>query len=251
MCAPTCRTSRRQINGIDTARAAALLGDDDASAVELDLQLVKLRAQSRVLTDKAALLTGQIEDERRAAAAQLREERIDAFRSKLADADKMASRLQGTIGAMLKLYREVIRLRAEARAALPQGGNPHVNASADAIEGAALSDVAVRALVAYEFYRVSHSPFLGGRPGEHRGANLPGSTNPDIRRDQPDQVMPLAEKLRRASAFAVELAQSVENPAPPEIVAPPLSCPQPQPRGGDHQEDDHQLNLVERRPTVV
>jgi hypothetical protein len=175
------QTIEQQINDIETQRATALLGDDDARAVELDLQLVKLRAQARVLGDKAELLTEQIEQEKRSAAAQQRAEIVDAFRQKLADGDAVARRMQSTCAKLEKEFREVIRLREEARAAWPFGGDPHINSVVNTVEGCAMSAGAVRTLLAYELFRISHKPFLGGKPGARGEVSLPGSACPDLR----------------------------------------------------------------------
>lgn len=228
-------TVEQRITELEATRRQALLEDDDTNAVELAKKLDGLHQAARTLRDKTALLAEQIEQEKREDAARQRAERVDEFSRKLAEADKVASRMQGTVAKLEGEFREVIRLRTEARAAWPAGGVSHINAVADTPEGCAMSPGAVRALLSYELFRTSYRPFLGGAPGERMQVSLPGSACPDMRlQGTPEKITPLAETLRRASAYALEIMQGIDNPAPPtlprraETMAVPETLPSPE-----------------------
>jgi hypothetical protein len=248
-----------QINEIETQRATALLGDDDARAVELDLQLVKLRAQARVLGDKAELLTEQIEQDKRDAAARQHEQHVREFEETLARADAAGDELQATVAKLEETFRETIRLRELALSMWPHGRSSHGDAAARAPDGCAMAAGAVATLLANEIHRVGFEAPLGGRPGEKVKVALPGGIPPrltpevDRRTGRPLPLVPLAEKLRAASKFAIATLREdlfvppvvpqpsvpiqvlgVEQPRPAPVPAPTQTpAPVPAPSAGD------------------
>lgn len=165
-----------------------------------------------------------------------RAELVVRFEKKLAAADTAAGELQDLVAQAETKFRIVIALREEARAAWPLA-DAHHNAVALTAEGCALSGHAVKVLLSYELYRIGARPFLGGRPGETQGQAFPGGICPDLRLSlQPEKIIPFADKLRAASAYAVNamrnkldplaaaLPADADHPAKP-TEAPPIAAP--------------------------
>jgi hypothetical protein len=185
-------------------REQALLADDSNALDALDLTISRLqRAQGRQ-QERLRLLQQQVEQEEQEAVNKRRQALRERFAKRLAEADADAVELQQTAERMVTLYRKIIDIRETARAAWPIADSSS-NAAAGALEGAALSGSAVKALLAFEFYRISADPFLGGVPGERRQQSLPGAVSPRLDQQlMPSAITPFADALRKASAFAVE-----------------------------------------------
>jgi hypothetical protein len=149
---------------------------------------------------------------------------INRFTKKLEAADAVAAELEASVKKTTELFHQVIAMREEARVALP-ASNSHIEASAGAMEGAAMSGAAIRALLCHEFYRVSARPLKGGIPGERTVPSLPGSVCPRIEMQlQPEKIQPFAAALRQASAFAVSL---MKNEVDPQALVLPAEAPTP------------------------
>jgi hypothetical protein len=117
-------------------------------------------------------------------------------------------------------------------------------------DGAALSGIAVKALLMHEIYRVGARPFVGGSPGELKQVDLPGGQSPRHELlGQPDKIEPFGARMRRASKAAIEVmkgkipeiatalpsADAGVPPSPSGNGAPP-STPSPEPSAnGDQQ----------------
>lgn len=193
-------------------REQALLAADGNALDALDLTISRLqRAQGRA-QERLRLLQKQAEADEQEAVNKRRQALRERFAKKLAGADADAVELQATVERMVMLYRRIITTREEARAAWPIS-DAHLNAAVGALEGACLSGSGVKALLSYEFYRVSADPFLGGVPGERRQPSLPGAVSPRIDQQlQPDKIKPFSDALRQASEFAVSAMQSKLDP---------------------------------------
>ena len=113
-----------RIAEVEAARAKAILDEDDAAARKLDAQLEELRRDSRIGADRVRLLEQQAKDEEQAAVLQRRNAHVARFTKKLSDADQVADELQATIEQADKLFRKLIQLREDARAAW-WGSTPH------------------------------------------------------------------------------------------------------------------------------
>jgi hypothetical protein len=199
-------------------REQALLFDDSNALDQIDLTLARLSKTAGRAQERLRLLQQQVQQEESAAVAKRREQLRERFAKKLAEADAAAEEAQQTVERLVTLYRKIISIREDARAAWPIGDS-HTNAAAGALEGAALSGSAVKALLAFEFYRVSADPFLGGQPGERRQQSLPGAVSPRL--DQqltPDKITPFATALAAASAFAVEAMGTKLDPLRAENI---------------------------------
>jgi hypothetical protein len=73
-------------------------------------------------------------------------------------------------------------------------------------DGAALSGIAVKALLMHEIYRVGARPFVGGTAGELKAPDLPGGLCPDHRLlGQPHLIEPFGARMRKASQAAIDV----------------------------------------------
>jgi hypothetical protein len=128
----------------------------------------------------------------------------------------------------------------------PFGKSSHADAAARAPEGCAMSAGAIAALVANEIHRISFVAPLGGKPGEKTKVALPGGRPErltplvDPRTKQLVPLVPLSEKLRTASKFAVAMLRDnaftppvvPQPPVPVQVLGVEQPAPvQPQPRG--------------------
>ena len=155
--------------------------------------------------DRIRLLEEQARQEESDAVLQRRKAHVARFTKKLSDADQVADELQATIETADKLYRKLISLREDARVAW-WGSNSHENALAVSPDGAALSGLAVKALLMHELYRVGARPFVGGTAGEIKQVDLPGGQCPDHRLlGQPQLIEPFGARMRRASQAAIDV----------------------------------------------
>jgi hypothetical protein len=200
-------------------QARLLAGDPAAEIAVLDAEMAGLRDEAGIERDRIALLVEAVRQEENAAALKRRGDLINRFAAKLAKADELAAELQEDIAKVEKTFRRIIVLREEARAAFAVQSS-HANAAATAIEGCAMSGPAVRALLSYELYRVSARPVLGGTPGAFSQASLPGALSPRLELQmRPEGIVPFADALRAASAFAVDLLRKELTMPPPEPAA--------------------------------
>jgi hypothetical protein len=193
-------------------RLDLLLADDNRSLDALDAELDTLKKTAARGTDRILALEAEV---RRAEAEAVAKRRVDLtarFEKTLSDADAEADLLQEDLVRVEARFRKIIALRETARAAWPVGASS-TNASAGTPEGAALSGAAVAALLKYELFRIGTRPFLGGHPGARGEVSFPGGACPQIQWAMtPEKITPLAEALRRASAFAVDMMRGKLDP---------------------------------------
>ena len=224
----------RQIGVIEAQRAKAILDEDDAAARKLDAQLEELRRDARIGADRIKLLEDQARQEQADAVLQRRKAHVARFTKKLNDADQVADELQATIEQADKLFRKLITLREDARVAW-WGSNSHENALAVSPDGAALSGIAVKALLMHEIYRVGARPFVGGTAGELKAPDLPGGQCPDHRLlGQPHLIEPFGARMRKASQAAIDVMKGKipEAGTLPSVADTPPSPPAPSGNGG-------------------
>ncbi len=249
-------------------RDAALLSSDGTQEiVAIDDRMHKLKRDLAIQTDRLQLLEADAKREAEAAAIKRRADLIDRFAKTLASADELAVEVQDKIlPDLLSKVRLIIELRERARAGFAVTSS-HARSSAESVEGAAMAGPAVMAHLAYEFYRTSTVPFLGGRPGEKVKPSLPGAICPRIEwRLLPDKITPFASAMKAASAFAVDLlkaeignaavteppaAQSEASPAPatepPSQPAPTAATPTttPTPTATERARSDAEILLAQ------
>jgi hypothetical protein len=229
---PTLAEVREQ--AVDTAaklttlrskRQAALLADNAAALDTIDSEIAALEKAASRQAERIQLLEEQARQQEAEEIARKRVALIAQFAKTLDLADTKGEELQATLEKADRLFREVVKLRQEARIMWP-AGTSHTNSAANTAEGAALSGGAVIQLLRYEICRVGSRPTLGGRPGEVKEPDFPGGLNPRPLdwAGTPDRITPLGAALRQASAFAVDMMKTQLDPiqalAPGQAVAP-------------------------------
>jgi hypothetical protein len=226
---------------LEAKRSAALLKDDDKLAAKLAAEIDEQRRVARGHEDKIALLAAAAAEEERGALQRRRAEFVERFEATLAEADDVAAELQELVAQAEQKFRRVIALREKARAAWPRADAHHA-AAAGSIEGCAMSGGPVRALLSYEIFRIGSRPFMGGESGAVGEPSFPGGVSPGLdMRLQPEKIVPFAERLRQASAFAVAAMRdklavlAVRNDAVPATVVAPSETAAPPTPGEDAQ----------------
>ena len=239
---------------VGAARSKAILDEDDARARTLDAQLEESQRDARIAGERIRLLEAEALREEADAVLKRRKDHVVRFTKKLQNADEVADELQRCIEQADKLFRKLIQLREDARVAW-WGSNSHENALAVSPGGAALSGIAVKALLMHEIARVGSRPFVGGTAGELKQPDFPGGQCPDHRLlGQPHLIEPFGARMRKASQAAIDVMKGKipsaasgtpidvpDTPPPPKCRLTPthrhrlLQQPQPRPtRGSKH-----------------
>jgi hypothetical protein len=178
---------------------------DDKTLDAIEAEVANLQRQHERQVARIRLLEEQARADEADAVAARRKAHIAKFQKKLADADQVADELQATIEQADKLFRKIITLREDARI-LFWGSTAHENALAVSPDGAALSGIAVKALLMHELYRVGARPFVGGSPGELKAVDWPGGQSPRHELlGTPHLIEPLGARMRRASQAAIDV----------------------------------------------
>jgi hypothetical protein len=187
-------------------RRDQLLLANDATGLDLvEVELANLQKAAVRQADRIKLLEEQARQEETDAVLKRRKDHVARFTKKLSDADQVADELQACVEQEDKLYRRLIQLREDARVAW-WGSTPHENALGVSPDGAALSGIAIKALLMHEIYRVGARPFVGGTPGEIKAPDLPGGLCPDHRLlGQPHLIEPFGARMRKASQAAIDV----------------------------------------------
>jgi hypothetical protein len=194
-----------RLSDASTRRDKLLLQADDKALDQIEAEVANLQKQHERQVARIRLLEQQVQQDEADAVLQRRKAHVARFTKKLADADQVADELQTTIEQADKLYRKLISLREDARVAW-WGSTPHENALAVSPDGAALSGLAVKALLMHDIYRVGARPFRGGDPNEVKQPDFPGGQCPDHRwLGQPDKIEPFGARMRKASQAAVDV----------------------------------------------
>ena len=157
--------TQRRIHELQVKREQALIFDDTNALDVIETTQARLQKAAGRAQERLRLLQQQVQAEEAEAVNKRRQALRERFAKKLAEGDALAVELQRTVAHMVELYRRIIDIRKSSRAAWPIS-DAHHNAAAGALEGAALSGSAIKALLSYEFYRASADPFMGGVPGE-------------------------------------------------------------------------------------
>ena len=206
-------------------RQAALLLDDGHKVDAFDAEIAALEKLSARQAERINLLEQQARQHEIEETARKRVALIAQFAKTLDLADTKGEELQATLEKADRLFRDIVKLRQQARTMWPLG-DAHANASAATAEGACLSSGGVTQLLRYEICRVGSRPTLGGRPGEIKEPDFPGGANPRPLdwAGTPDRITPLGAALRQASAFALDMMKTRLDPikalAPGQAVAP-------------------------------
>jgi hypothetical protein len=219
---------------VEAARAKAILDEDDVGARKLDAELEELQRDARIGADRVRLLEQQAQEEEQAAVLQRRKDHVVRFTKELSDADQVADELQACIEQTDRLFRRLIQLREDARAAW-WGSTHHEAALSISPDGCALSGLAIKALLMHEIYRVGARPFVGGTAGELKQVDLPGGQCPDHRLlGQPDKIEPFGARMRKASAAAVDVMRGkIPEHASATLPSVPDTAPTPRAASGN------------------
>jgi hypothetical protein len=218
---------KQEAEGLVAARDKVLLdGGATSEAIEINKQIDATRRAVEAEQRRVHLLEQRVAQEEVEAAKRRHEEHVSEFERTLAAADVRADELQATVAVLEENFREVIRLRELAMSMWPMGRSSHGDAAAKAPEGCAMAAGAVAQLLANEIHRVGFESPLGGRPGEKVKVPLPGGVPPRLtpevdRAGRPVPLVPLAEKLRTASKFAVSMLRDNAF-TPPVVEQPPV-----------------------------
>jgi hypothetical protein len=236
----------QEAEGLVAARDKVLLdGAPTSEAIAINKQIDATRRAVEAEQRRVHLLEQRAAQEEVEAAKRRHEEHCREFERTLEAADACADELQAAIAIVEQTFCKTIELRERALSMWPFGRSSHADAAARAVEGCALAGGAIAALVANEIHRISFVAPLGGRAGEKTKIALPGGIPPRLtpqvdRAGRPVPLVPLAEKLRTASKFAVSTLRDNAF-TPPVVEQPPvpiqvlgveqLAPVQPQPRG--------------------
>ena len=198
-------TATKRITDLETQRNAALLKDDDDLAVTLFGELETLRAVARGHTDKIVLLEAEAQRENAERIVREHAGLVARFEKTLADSDAALTEAADLFAQAWKKVCAGIEKREAARCAFSVHSS-HARGAAENPDGCAMAGAAIVHLLAGEFWRISARPLLGGRQGERARPALPGAKAPSLDLQlMPDKIIPLAEKVRTASKFAVQL----------------------------------------------
>jgi hypothetical protein len=155
----------RQIAELTTRRNAALLGDDDVTAIKLDGELEALRRTERAHVDKVALLEVEAENAEKERRAQERG-LIERTEKMLAERDAAGLKLQNTLIEADRQFRELIKLSESAATQWPWPPSDLIPML--------MSGALIARAVSHQIYKCGARPPLLGRPGEVIEAPFPG-----------------------------------------------------------------------------
>jgi hypothetical protein len=273
----------QEADGLVASRDKVLLdGGATSEAIQINKQIDATRRAVEAEQRRVHLLEQRAAQEEVEAAKRRHEEHVLQFEKTLEQADAAGDELQAAIAIVEQTFCKTIELRERALSMWPFGRSSHADAAARAVEGCALAGGAIAALVANEIHRISFVAPLGGKPGEKTKVALPGGIPPRLtpqvdRAGRPVPLVPLAEKLRTASKFAVSMLRDnaftppvVEQPPAPQGFAfnetapvpqqepsrqqarPPASAPAvPAPSAGDTTQEFVPVQFRERLATLL
>ena len=203
----------------EAKRQAALLADDTRGLDQIELTLERLRKTQGHRQERLRLWHQQAEQEEQAAVQKRRQALRERWARKASERGDLAVEVQTTVANLVVLMRKMTKISEDLRAAWPTH-NSHTDLAAGSPEGAALSGSAIRALLSFEFYRISADPFLGGQPGERRQLSLPGAVCPRLDWQlTPDKITPFADAIHMANKFGVETMGTTLDPLKAQNVA--------------------------------
>jgi hypothetical protein len=203
----------RKIGELEAVRADALLADKDDEAARLDAELETLRRMARGYGDKIALLVAEAEHEE--AEARIRRHEVHIRQVEKLGDDFVAAgiKLAEATANLVAAYRETLAAAERRGAAWPWA--PQDQAAA------MLTGAAVQLALSHEFFRTSHVPFLGGRPGEKLVPSLPGSSSsrPTDWLGFPEREPPLIDVCKTAAEYARRRMREI-SAAQPDLPPP-------------------------------
>src|SRR5262249_47340051 len=188
--------AERTIGQLEAERADALLADRDADAARLDAELETARRIVWVHRDKIALLQAEAQREEAEARVRRHQEHIAQVERLLGEREQTAAELADATAKLVAAFRKTIACSERIGAAWPWAGHDR--------NAALLTAQTIHATLAHEFFRTSHVPFLGGRPGEKPVPSLPGSLSSRMTEwlGFPEREPSLVNVCKDATAYA-------------------------------------------------
>jgi hypothetical protein len=221
--APTKRLEREQgaleeanarLAELNARRNAALLGDDNAAAIELGIEIANLNLATRAHADKIQLLREAAAREEQARREKEREGLVERIEKKLAERDSAGKELASAIAKADQAYRKLLDIGLEVMGAW--------NWPASDLPACLLSHGAITAALTHEMYRIGGRPMLGGGQVEklHAGIHFPGARVPRYELTHlPEKIVPLTGVLQQATAHASNILRGKRPSAEVEVSA--------------------------------
>jgi hypothetical protein len=214
----------RRISELTEQRNAALLKDDDATAIRLGSEIDALHQAAKAHEDKIKLLRAAAEQELAERRAREREGLITRIEDKLAARDAVGRELQDAVAAADRAFRKLIDIGTEVQAAWSW--------PASDIPACLLSHGAITTALSHELYRIGGRPkLLGGQPEHpHAGRSFPGAKSPRFElANLPERIPAITTVLQQATEHASNIMRGKRPSAQVDVV---VSAPLPVMNGG-------------------
>jgi hypothetical protein len=231
-------SANAKLNELETARAAALLADEDGKAVALDAEIEQQQRLVRGFHDKIGLLEGEAAKEANERRVREHAALIGRIEKKLAERDAAGAELADAIKKADQAFRRMIDAGQAAIAAWPWASHD--------VHPCMLSPGSITTAIQHELYRVGGRPqLLGGqieKPGA--GVHFPGGRSPSIQlAGLPERIKPLRDVLHESSALASRIMRTGKSTSHIEVVAAPASVPVSTNGGAPAPRPDAELRL--------
>jgi hypothetical protein len=203
-----------KLNELETARATALLADEDDRAAALDAQIEQQKRLVRVFHDKINLLQEQAAAEEQARRAQEKAALIERIEAKIEKRDAAMQEVAAAIKQLAVASEKAIKLSRDITAAWTWP--PHDLAPA------LLTPPAIMTAIAHECFRTSYHPrrYGGADTDPLAGIMLPGGRAPTLQLlEDPARVRAMVDVVADASNFAKRFLRTGKGSAAVEAGA--------------------------------
>jgi len=200
--------TNRKLAELTEKREAALLKDDDATAIKLGAELDALRQAAKAHADKLVLLKRALAQEEVERRAKERAQLIGKIEDKIAQRDKVMLEMADAIKQLANASERAFKIVREIASSWSWA--PHD------LTAALLTPPAIMAAVSHEFYRTSYHPrrYGGLDTDPLAGIVLPGARCPRLEwMEQPQRTRSLADVTRDASSFARQFLRTGRSSA--------------------------------------
>jgi hypothetical protein len=204
-----------KLSELETARAAALLADDDTKAARLDGEIEQQRRLVRGFGDKIGLL--QTEAEKEVTEKRLREQAalIGRIESKIEQRNKAMEEVAAAIKQLASATERAISLGREIVGSWSWPAHD--------LAPALLTLPSIVNAISHESYRLSYHPRrYGGMDADPlAGHMLPGSRCPRLEwMELPERTRPMVDVVHDASEFAKRFLRTGKSSSAMSAVAP-------------------------------
>jgi hypothetical protein len=232
---------------LNEQRNAALLKDDNATAIALGIEATNLRLTTRAIEDKITLLREQAAREDQERRAQERERVIEGIEKKIEKRDAAMADVAAAIKQLAVASEKAIKL-----------GRDVVNEwtwQAHDLPAALLTPPSILTAISHEFYKLSYHPrrYGGMDTDPLAGHMLPGSRCPRLEwTEQPERTRAMVDVVKEASEFARRFLRTGKGSAavaPTLAENPPEMAVNPPPTNGGNapQRTDAEQRLSDLR----